>query len=109
MDNKPTKQQTNKQQKEEITSNSNININKICFCKKQLQKCKSSGQCYCCCNQYNPKKMQFYGCPCYRECVKYKISASGYKTCSTCFNREYKPIDDSKNDFIFTKTKANMK
>eukprot|EP01084_Bolivina_argentea_P242996 407467_1 len=112
MGNKPTKQQTNKQQKEEITYNSNVNINKMCFCKKKLQQTKStSGSCFCCCNKYKPNKnkMQFYGCPRNKECVYYKISASRYRTCSRCFNREYKRIEDSKNDFLYTKTKANMK
>eukprot|EP01084_Bolivina_argentea_P292463 502789_1 len=113
MSNNSSTQSSIKQQNKQATShsyNSNANINQICFCKKQMTKFQYEWSvCRCCCSVYNPNEMEFYWCGRGTQCEYVKICAFDYIICKTCFNARYNEIDDNKNDFMTTKTKANMK
>ncbi len=89
----------------------NLNLSKLCFCKAQMIKLKYKwSQCQCCCNDYDPNEMEFYWCGRRMKCDRVKIATTDYVICSKCFNKRYDGTYDSKNDdFISTKTKANIK
>eukprot|EP01084_Bolivina_argentea_P288649 495483_1 len=87
-----------------------LNLYKMCFCMKQVIKYQYEwSKCMCCCNEYDENEMEFYCCDRGTECEYDKISAVTYMTCSTCFNKGYDGTYDGQNDFISTKTKANIK
>eukprot|EP01084_Bolivina_argentea_P085572 154664_1 len=87
-----------------------LNVHKICFCKKQMIKYQHKwSKCMCCCNEYNTNQMEFYWCGRGTKCEYKKISSVDYVICSKCFNDGYDETYDSKNNFISTKTKANIK
>eukprot|EP01084_Bolivina_argentea_P206873 353086_1 len=85
------------------------NLYKLCFCKKQMKKYQYWSKCICCCNEYKKNEMEFYWCGRRTECEYVKISTVDYVICSKCFNKRYDETYNSTNDFISTKTEANIK
>ncbi len=82
----------------------------MCFCGEPLKNINQPWKaCNCCCRQWTENAPEFYNCFTFNQCKYVQISTAHYMVCEECYNSQDYGFKDSNNDFIFNKTKLNMK